>query len=127
MNKPMEIELNSDRGTQLELPFVPDSDQVSGTESVHDKKRAAIQRYLDRAQKDPVSHIETYSPGKRHTEYYRLVYRVGKKLKHIHIRGGSTMSELATYRANKLQEMIDRGAELAEILAALKMFNGGGK
>ena len=113
---------------QLTIFDVHDSDQVSGTEFVHDKislKQQAIQRYLDRAaSKDPVAHIETYHPGRRDTEYYRLVYRRGQRLIRIHIPGGSTISELAQYRAGKLQELIDRGAELAEVLAMVQMFKG---
>ena len=68
-----------------------------------------------------------YSPGKRKTEYYRLSYRFGRKVKHIHIPGGSTKSQLARYRAEKLQQLIDRGAELAEILAMIKTYRSGGK
>lgn len=126
----VKVELGTNQGTQLEIPLVRDSDRVSRTNDVHDAKilkQQAIQRYLDRAEKDPVPCIEKYSPGKRNTEYYRLVYRTGKKLKRIHIRGGSTISELATYRTKVLQSMIDRGAELAEILAQLTTFNGGSK
>ena len=109
---------------------VPDSDRVSRTKPVHDKiteKHQYIQRWLDRAEQDPVPHIETYSPGRRNTEYFRLTYRQGKKLCRLHIKGGSVTSELAIYRKNRLQEMIDRGAELAEILAQLATFNGGSK
>jgi hypothetical protein len=67
-----------------------------------------------------------YSPGRRSTEYYRLSYRYGRTVKHIHIKGGSVIAELATYRAKQLQGLIDRGAELAEVLAAAATFNGGG-
>jgi hypothetical protein len=88
-------------------------------------KQAAIQRFLDRGEKEPTASVNTYSPGKRKSEYYRLSYRQGRKMKHIHLRGGSTLAELATYRANKLQAMIDRGAELAEVIAAVRTFNGG--
>ena len=131
----VEVPLNSNAGTQLDLPIldlpilpVPDQDLVSGTNSVPDRKtlkQQALERYLERANKDPVPHIETYSPGRRNTEYYRLTYRLGKKVKRIHIKGGSTISKLAQYRAKKLQSMIDRGAELAEIIAQLTEFNGG--
>ena len=88
------------------------------------KKQQAIQKYLDRAvDKETTACVSKYSPGKRKTEYYRLSYRVGLKMKHIHIRGGSTIAELANYRAKKLQAMIDRGAELSEVLAAVATFN----
>ena len=141
----VEIPLNSDRGVQTQLPIFAarnndrvsgannahDKDRVSGANNAHDKvslKQQAIQRYLEKAEvKDPVAHVERYSPGGRNTEYYRLAYRRGKKMVRIHIKGGSTISELANYRRDQLQKLIDRGAELAEILAQLTTFNGGSK
>lgn len=108
---------------------VSDNDRVSLTDSVSDaqiKKQQAIQKYLDRADKEAIACVNKYSPGKRKTEYYRLSYRLGRKVKHIHLRGGSTIAELANYRAKVLQAMIDRGAELSEVLAAVATFNGGG-
>jgi hypothetical protein len=111
---------------QLIIPFVvSDSDPVSITDSVSEHKQAAIQRFLDRGEKEPIACVTTYSPGKRKSQYYRLSYRQGKKVKHIHIRGGSTIAELATYRAQKLQALINRGAELPEVIAAVRTFNGG--
>lgn len=111
--------------------FEADSDTQSLSLSEFDsdrqiKKQQAIQKYLDRAShKETTACVSKYSPGKRKTEYYRLSYRVGLKMKHIHIKGGSTIAELATYRAKVLQAMIDRGAELSEVLAAVATFNGG--
>ena len=67
---------------------VPDQDLLSGTNSVPDRKtlkQQALERYLERANKDPVPHIEIYSPGRRNTEYYLFTYRLGKKVKRIHI------------------------------------------
>lgn len=111
---------------QLTIPMaVSDSDPVSLTDIVSEHKQAAIQRFLDRGEKEPIACVNTYSPGKRNSEYYRLSYRQGRKVKHIHIRGGSTIAELATYRAQKLQALINRGAELPEVLAAVRTFNGG--
>lgn len=97
------------------------TDNVS---DVQTKKQQAIQKYLNRASKETTACITTYSPGRRKTEDYRLSYRVGRKVKHIHLRGGSTIAELATYRASVLQAMINRGAELSEVLAAVATFNG---
>ena len=124
----VEVSLNNGEGRQLSILAVPDTRSLSGTDVVHDAKIAkqqALERYLDRANKDPVPHIETYNPGRRNTKYYRLTFRQGKKVKRIHIKGGSTISKLANYRAKILQAMIDRGAEFEEILAQLATFNGG--
>ncbi len=105
---------------------VSDSDRVSITKNVSDAKKQAIQRYLDSGEKDYQCCVTKYSPGRRSTEYYRLSYRISKRrIKHIHICGGSIIAELAQYRAKKLQAMIDRGAELEEVIAAVRTFNSG--
>ncbi len=67
--------------------------------------------------------INKYSPGRRVTQYYRLSYNWYGKKKHKHIPGGNVNSSVATGRANKLQMMIDRGADLAELLAAIADFS----
>ena len=99
------------------------NEQLSLFPTVEDGKRQALQRFLDTGQLEPTVSISTYSPNGRKTEYYRLVYRSEKKVKAIHIKGGNTKARLANYRVNKLQTMIDRGAELSEILAAVSDFN----
>jgi hypothetical protein len=128
---------------QLELfPTVSDSESVSLTLSVSDtllnesligetpktalvRKQQAIQRFLDRGTaKDHKASVNKYYPGRRATPYYRLSYRLGRKVKHIHIKGGNAYSPLAIYRADQLRELIDRGAELAEVLAMVATFNG---
>ena len=106
---------------------VSDTKSVSLTNSVSEHKRQAIQRFLDKGKKDHDVCVNTYSPGKRKTEYFRLSYRVGRKVKHNHIPGGSVIAPLAQYRASKLKELIDRGAELSEVLALLKNYRSGQK
>jgi hypothetical protein len=96
--------------------------QPSVTSSVTDAKRQIIQDFCNRAAIKPL--IETYAPPRRKSEYYRVTWRDGNKVKHLHIPGGNTLSILAQYRAGKLQEMIDRGAELGEIIAAVKTYRG---
>ncbi|MEO0013994.1 MAG: hypothetical protein RLZZ535_2383 [Cyanobacteriota bacterium] len=110
-----------------------DSDPVSlqntcsdMVKSASDGKRKAIERYLRQGKKELSISVNKYSPGKRATEYYRVSYQLGNRKKHIHLRGGSTIAELANYRANVLQAMIDRGAELSKVLAAVATFNSGG-
>ena len=106
---------------------VEESKNFSSTESVEEKKRQAIQRYLDKAQSEPTASVGTYTTGGCKTEYYRLLYRIGKKVKAIHIRGGNVRSPLAQTRARLLQQMIDRGTELDLLIAAARAFNGGTK
>lgn len=107
--------------------FLPcsDSDRVSLPNARSDVKKQAINRYLNGGKSDPAICVNKYSPGGRSTQYYRLSYLWQGRKKHIHLRGGSTMSELANYRALQLQTLIDRGAELAEVLAMATNFNGG--
>lgn len=103
---------------------VSEQQSCSLTNTVSERKRQAIERFLRNGKTEPVACVNEYSPGKRKLRYYRLSYRIDNKVKHIHIPGGSTISDLAQYRAAKLQELIDRGAELAEVLAMVNMFKG---
>ncbi|MEM6613270.1 MAG: hypothetical protein AAF652_13640 [Cyanobacteria bacterium P01_C01_bin.72] len=102
---------------------VIEADSLSITNTVSEAKRQAIQRFLNHGDRDPICSVNTYSVSGSKNKYYRLSYRVGKKVNHVHIKGGNVRANLATNRAKKLQAMIDRGAELAEILAAVKDFN----
>ncbi len=54
--------------------------------------------------------------------YYRLSYRRRHKMKHLHIPGGNIRSRLAQYRAKKIKELIDRGAELEEVIALVQTY-----
>ncbi len=105
-------------------------DAISDTESaslmnpISDAQTQALQRFLEKG-KDPIVCVNTYSPGRRKREYYRLSYFHNGKTKHLHIPGGNTLAKLAQYRAKKLQELIDRGAELGEIIAAVETYRGG--
>ena len=87
-------------------------------------KMQALQRFLGSPARNTECSVNQYESSKCDRRYFRLSWRVGTKMKHIHIPGGSTLSELAQYRAGKLQEMIDRGAELAELIAAIQMYRG---
>lgn len=70
-----------------------------------------IERVSDRS-----ASINKYSPGKRKTEYFRLSYRNGSKIKHVHIRGGNVSSALARNRVKQLTNMINRGASIQELI-----------
>lgn len=104
---------------------VGDSDQVSPTNPVGDTDNQALQRYLGRAKVEFTASVNQYKPNGRKTEYFRLDYRVGKKAKSIHIRGGNVHAPLAQERAKEIQLMIDRGAKLEEIIAAVKTYRDG--
>ncbi len=104
---------------------VGDSDQVSPKKPVGDTKNQAIQRYLGRAKVEFTASVNQYHPNGRKTEYFRLDYRVGENAKSIHICGGNVHAPLAQKRAKEIQLMIDRGAQLKEIIAAVKTYRGG--
>jgi len=102
-----------------------DSDLVSPRNPVGDTKNQALQRYLNHRKIDPKPLVNKYSPNGRKTKYFRLDYWVRGKKKSIHIKGGNCSARLANYRANRLQGLIDRGADLSEVLEQLADFNGG--
>jgi len=81
-----------------------------------------IQRFLSKTTKDVIACVGKYKVKGKH-EYFRLSYRHNGKVKHIHLQGGNTNSKLANYRAEQLRVMIERGAELSEVLAAIDDFN----
>ena len=114
-------------GKQLSLFSVSDECSASLTDSVSERKKQAIQRFLNKGKKESEVCIGTYSPGKRRTKYFRLSYRLGRKVKHVHIPGGSTNAELARHRVKKLQALINRGADISEILSLVKDYQCGGK
>ena len=100
-----------------------DGGSASLIDPISEHQTQALQRFLEKG-KDPIVCVNTYSPGKRKREYYRLSYFYNGKTRHLHIPGGNTLAKLAQYRAKKLQELIDRGAELGEIIAAVETYRG---
>ena len=70
----------------------------------------------------PPGNVNEYYPGKRNQSYYRFSYRNGKRVKHVHIRGGNSQSIAGQKNAQKIREMIARGYSLAEILKTIAKF-----
>lgn len=83
--------------------------------SVSDSSRYGVSDTFKRASLT----INKYSPAKRKTEYFRLSYRIGAKVKHVHIRGGNVNSKLAQNRVFELQNAINRGASIQELLTVI--------
>ncbi len=90
---------------------VGDRDLVSPANTIGDTKIQAIEQYCNRAKVESTAYVKTYKPNGRKTEYFRLDYRVGKKVKSIHIKGGNIRAELAQYRAKKPKDMIFRAVQ----------------
>ena len=90
-------------------------------------KQQAIQRFLDSGTKENIPHVNAYQVKGTKNRYFRLSYRQRGKMKHLHIPGGNIYSNLAQYRAGELQQLIDRGCELEEAIAMVKMFRSAKK
>ncbi len=72
-----------------------------------------------------VTGLSTYKPkGKARGSYfyYRYSYRDGQRIKHIHIPGGKTNSEVVQERVKKLREAIARGMNPLEIKSLIASF-----
>lgn len=90
-----------------------------------DQKRAIIQRYLDRAATEAQCSVNEYQKSRSKKKYFRVSWRDGKKMKHLHVPGGNVNAILAQYRARQLREMIDRGAALGEVVAQVQTYAQG--
>ena len=66
--------------------------------------------------------ISRYRPKgtARGGEYFRFSYRSGKKMKHVHIRGGNTDSALANARCEEIREALAAGMSPAEIVKMIR-------
>lgn len=125
MNQQLSLfESEGDNGSASLIDPISDTESASLMGFISDAQTQALQRFLEKG-KEPIVCVNTYSPGRRKSEYYRLSYFHNGKTKHLHIPGGNTLAKLAQYRAGKLQELIDRGADLEEIIAAVETYRGG--
>jgi hypothetical protein len=66
--------------------------------------------------------ISTYRPRgtARGGEYYRLSYKEGSRVKHVHIRGGNTDSPIAQAKVAEVRSLLVAGLAPAEIATMLK-------
>jgi|GEM_PF-1265960 len=66
--------------------------------------------------------ISTYHPRgtARSGKYFRLSYRDGLRMKHIHIRGGNTDSPIAQAKVQEVRSLLATGIAPSEIAAMLK-------
>ncbi|WP_019487444.1 hypothetical protein [Kamptonema formosum] len=53
-------------------------------------------------------------------EYWRFSYRVGKRVKHVHIPGGCATSTLASNRADEVRDAIASGSSAAQVLELIR-------
>jgi hypothetical protein len=66
--------------------------------------------------------VSTYRPRgtARGKEYYRLSYKVGGKVNHVHIRGGNTDSPISQAKVAEVRSLLASGVSPARIAAMLK-------
>ena len=66
--------------------------------------------------------ISTYRPRgtARSGEYFRLSYREGSRMRHIHIRGGNTDSPIAQAKVQEVRSLLAAGIAPAEVAAMLR-------
>jgi hypothetical protein len=71
------------------------------------------------------SAVSPYKPRgtARGKEYYRLSYKCGGKVRHVHIRGGNTDSPIAQAKVREVRSLLAAGIPPAEIAAMLKVKN----
>ncbi|MEG4258476.1 hypothetical protein QUA14_28620 [Microcoleus sp. Pol8_C2] len=69
--------------------------------------------------------VGTYRAGgtARSGEYYRLSYKEGNRVRHIHIRGGNTDSPIAQAKVREVRSLLAAGVSPAEISATLRSHN----
>ena len=66
--------------------------------------------------------VSTYRPRgtARGGEYYRLSYKDGCRVRHVHIRGGNTDSPIAQAKVQEVRSLLAAGVSPAEIAAMLR-------
>ena len=66
--------------------------------------------------------VSTYRPRgtARGGEYYRLSYKDGSRVRHVHIRGGNTDSPIAQAKVKEVRSLLAAGMSPKEVAALLK-------
>ena len=101
--------------TESTLP--PAADSVTPVEPAVTESNSPVRDdYL------PLNAVSTYRPRgtARGGEYYRLSYKDGSRVRHVHIRGGNTDSPIAQAKVQEVRSLLAAGIAPAEIAAILK-------
>lgn len=95
----------------------PQNDSVTPVEpAVTESNSPADGEYL------AVNAVSTYRPRgtARSGEYYRLSYKQGSRVRHVHIRGGNTDSPIAQAKVREVRSLLAAGISPAKIADMLK-------
>jgi hypothetical protein len=116
---------------QDEISITIPQSQVADTESiaspaddsVSSKAQVADTESIASPADDSVSKaISTYRPRgtARGGEYFRVSYRDGTRMRHIHLSGGKTDSPIAQAKVQKVRSLLAAGVPIIEIAELLK-------
>ncbi len=111
------------RAVNTRTPKTPPDDSLTNTESVSESSPESVS---ESPKPKPFS-IHTYYPaGKARggSCYYRLTYRDGKRVRHIHIPGGAKGNALVEKRIAELLTLLEQGKPLAEALSLVHTWKG---
>lgn len=106
---------NTDLYQKSELDYSPIYDPAwDYTDPTPESPEIVLEQVTEDTNKSaPEQHshwIEEYSPSNRkHLSYYRYCYMVGRKIKHVHIKGGNVNTPLAIYRKLDIEDLIQVG------------------
>ncbi len=69
---------------------------------------------------DPISIYQPRGTARGGPKYYRMSYKEGRKVRHVHIRGGNTDSPIAQAKVQEVRSLLAAGVPPAEIAFSLK-------
>jgi len=121
--QPEEISRVVDSVTPVE-PAVTESTLLPADNSVTPVEPAVTESTLPPAGDDylALNAVSTYRPRgtARGGEYYRLSYKDGGRVRHVHIRGGNKYSPIAQAKVEEVRSLLAAGVTPAEIAAMLR-------
>ena len=112
---------DSDLRERTDTPLVTSAQDMSG--ATPDSVSGADLTGTQKSAPD-IHWLETYTPAKRKDSYYRYVWMEGRKLHHLHIRGGGVSKALAMQRKQQIEAAIKSGKSPAQIEQMIKSFTG---
>ena len=112
-------------------PAPPEIDSVSPASTFADTEYtvevADTEYIVEVAEDDSVSRaISTYRPRgtARSGEYFRFSYRDGSRMRHVHIPGGNTDSEIAQARLKEVRSALLAGMSPVQVVAVIHSWRG---
>ena len=115
---------NNDSVTPAEVAVTESTLPPGNDDSVTPAEVAVTESTLPPGNDDflALNAVSTYQPRgtARSGEYFRLSYREGGRVRHLHIKGGNTDSPIAQEKVQEVRSLLASGVSPAEIAAMLK-------